>query len=142
MILDDRNEIGTDLTLAGFGVGVPTMFGDAFDLSVSGRQLPALFMVACCTETAASAGAATAVLSIVSAANGSFSSRTVHGSTGAIALASLQRGRVVMRMPLPGGPYGAYLGLQLTVGGAVFTAGKLSIALTNDPTAWQALARR
>lgn len=142
MILDDRSEICTELSLTGFGVGVPSMFGDAFDMSVSGRQLNGLYMMATCIETATSAGAATAMLSIVSAANGSFSSRSVHGSSGAIAVASLQRGRVVMRMPLPGGLYGAYLGLQLTVGGAVFTAGKLSIALTNDPTAWQALARR
>lgn len=133
MILDDRNEIGTVLSLAGFAVGSPSNFGDAFDLSVSGRQLPALFMVATCIETAGSAGAATASLAIVSASN---------GSSGPIPLASLQRGRVVMCMPLPAGQFGAYLGMQLTVGGAVFTAGKLSIALTNDPPSWQAFARR
>lgn len=141
MILDDRSEIGTALSLTGYGVGA-SMFGDAFDLSHTGRQLNGLYMIATCTETATSAGAATAMLSIVSASNGSFTSRTVHGSSGAIALASIQRGQVVMCMPLMPGPYGAYLGLQLTVGGAVFTAGKLSIALTNDPTAWRAYGRR
>lgn len=142
MILDDRNEISTILSLSGVGVGIPTMVGDAIDLGQSGHRIGELFVVATCTETATSAGAATASLAIVSASNGSFASPIVHGSSGPIPLASLQRGRVVMCMPLPAGSFGAYLGMQLTVGGALFTAGKLSIALTNDPPSWQAFARR
>ncbi|MBT9491484.1 MAG: hypothetical protein IV107_03880 [Paucibacter sp.] len=141
MITDSRNEICTELSLSGFGLGA-SMFGDNFNLSVSGRQLDGLFLVAACTESAASAGAATATLSIVSAPNGSFTSPTVHGSTGAIALGRLQRGQFVMCMPIPAGPYGAFLGLRLTVGGAVFSGGKLSVALVSDPSAWRAHAKR
>lgn len=136
MIIDDRSEICTELSLSGFGIGAH-MFGDAIDLKVSGRQLDGLFLVAACIESAASAGAATAMLSVVSAPSGAFSSPTVHGSTGAIALARLQRGQFAVCMPIPAGPYGAFLGVQLTVGGAVFTAGKLSIALVSDPSAWR-----
>lgn len=137
MILDDRSEICSPIGLAGLGLGA-NMFGDAFDLAHTGRQLTGLYVMATCTETATSSGAATATLSLVSAADGSFTNPTVHGSTGAIALASIQSGRTMMCMPLPAGPFGKYLGVRLTVGGAVFTAGKLAIALVNDPAAWQA----
>ena len=141
MIIDDRSEICTELSLSGYGP-VPTLFGDNFYLSTSGRQLDGLFLVAACIESAASAGAATAMLSVVSASTSAFNTPTVHGSTGPIALARLQRGQFAVCMPIPAGPYGIYLGVQLTVGGgASFTAGKLSIALVSDPSAWRAYKR-
>lgn len=93
----------------------------------------AMFLVVLCTEDATAGGAATLTITLESDSTANLAtSPTVHFSTGALALAALKSGQMLVAAPLPRGDYEKYLGVRFTVATGPLTAGKFTAFLTRE----------
>jgi len=126
------------------GVAGTYLVGDQLDLKYATQALNQadmdyrdLYLVAKVTTTATSAGSATLQLSVASddTAAVSTTTSTVHYTTTAVPVASLVAGYEVFCLKLPRHPVGyeRFLGILQITGTAAFTAGKLSVYLTDSP---------
>ena len=148
MILDESTLFANSKALSGLSLGT-SLFGNVIDLSwpflTSGHsigQVP-LWLTISVPIAAASGGLATAQFALVSdsaAAIATDGSATLHWQGGAIPVAAMAAGYQAVSIMLPPGPYERYLGLLITVGTAVFTAGKIDAALTPASHDWKAYA--
>lgn len=136
MILDEKLELCDAVSAAGTAATV--VLGDQVDLVTIGRELlDSLYLVI--TVGVAFTGGTSAAFELVSDSVATLdSSPTIHGSTGAIAVASLPVGARIV-IPLPLGPYERYLGVRVTRVGTIST-GTINAFLTNDPQTWKAYA--
>ena len=143
MILDERTEF-CDATSAILAIG-NAIIGDVVDLGATptlrdignGQQL--YWVIQVDTTFVGATSTTTFELSSDSAA-ALTTSRTVHASTGAIAVATLVAGYTII-IPVPWGvTYERYLGVWETVATANVTAGKINSFLVTDPSAWNAYA--
>lgn len=138
MIIDALNQFA-DAVALNTGGAADYNIGDAIDLSVA-RNIGAgigagqLWLVILVDTTATSGGSATGAFSLITDDNSSFSSATVIYATGAIAVASMVAGTMLLCIPLPpSDSYERYIGLRQTTAVAAFTAGKITAFLTNTP---------
>lgn len=143
MILDERGEF-CDATALNTGAAGTYLIGDVMDLGSTSQDIGAgedLYVVVQVDTAATSGGAATGNFKLVSDAQAAIAtdgSATEHLASGAIAVASLTAGRLVMAAKVPPGTYERYLGILQVTGTAAFTAGKVNAFLTKDISRWQA----
>lgn len=142
MILDELLEF-CDATSAILNVG-NAIIGDVVDLGAAptlkgiGNGEPLYLVIQVDTTFVGATSTTTFELSSDSTADLA-TSRTVHVSTGAIAVATLVAGyTLAIALPI-GATYERYLGLWETVATANVTAGKINAFLTHDVARWVAL---
>ncbi len=145
MIMDDRLEFA-DAAALSLAAPATHLLGDVVDLSVVrdiGVGNKDLYLVIQVDTTVTGGGGCTVQFFLASddaAAIAVDGSASVHGSTLAIAVATLVAGyQIYIPVPRQGGtPYERYLGVIYTVGAAAVTAGKVNAFLTLSPPAWKA----
>lgn len=86
------------------------------------------------TETYTSGGAATGQFKFQTDDNTGFASATDLFDSGALALATLVQGYIVLSRPVSESEIEGFTQCELTIGTAVMTAGKFSAYLTTNPT--------
>jgi hypothetical protein len=136
-ILDEGTFFGNNRSIITGATGT-SVLSNVIDMSMHdhSKGRTDLWFIANVSTAAASAGAATAQLHLVSddaAALATDGSATYHFSTGPIPVASLVAGFQVCCVLLPPGKYERYLGVLMTVGTSTFSAGKLDMFLTAAP---------
>jgi hypothetical protein len=107
---------------------------DKIDLATVGRDISRhneLRAVAQLGAAVTSAGAATVDVQLVESASADLSSPVVLASTGALALAALTAGAVLMDIPVPATEL-RYLGFQYVIGTATTTAGTVNAGLVKN----------
>lgn len=143
MILDERNEF-CDATALNTGVAATYLIGDVIDLGSTSQDVGAgedLYCVIQVDTAATSGGAATGNFKLASDAQAAIATdgtATEHLASGAIAVADLTAGKLVMAAKIPAGTYERYLGILQVTGTAAFTAGKVNAFLTKDISKWTA----
>jgi len=142
VISDERTTFARNVAL---NTGAPGAYviGDAIDTGIDADAGGSdLYLVIAVRETAASSGAATLAIRLMSASTASLNpaTATAHGESPTLALAALVAGRAIWTTPLPRGAYRRWIQLVQVTGGAAFTGGKVSAFLTDTPSAWRALA--
>ena len=145
MILDERNEFADANTAGLQGTAGTELVGDVIDLGLTGRDIsngqPLYLVIVVDTEVDSAADGSTCNFILASDASATIAtdgSASEHGSTGAIAEASLTAGA---KFVLPVGQvdtFERYLGVLVTRAVATVTAGAVSAFLTMDPTGWKA----
>lgn len=144
MIIDKLAEFADAVALSQAGTGAAQL-GDAIDLGVArdvGNGQP-LYLIITVDTAVTSGGSATVEFQIRSdsTANLDTSTSSLHGSTGAIPVASLSQGAgFCMALPLAGIDYERYLGVVAVVGTAALTAGKVNAFLSIDQYGWKPYA--
>lgn len=143
MIMDKSAEFADAVALSTAGTGSVAL-GSAMNLRTArdiGNGQP-VYLVITVDTAVTSGGSATVEFEIRSDSTSTIdtSAGTLHGSTGAIPVASLTQGATfVMSLPIEGVEYEQYLGIIAVVGTAALTAGKVNAFLTCDPHGWKAV---
>ena len=151
MIVDTFNEFGDNKALNTGAAGsylvgnvidtLPNAGGVGGNITSNLGTERALWLVIQVTTTATSGGSATGQWSLCSDAQAAIAvdgSQTTHYTSAAIPVATLVAGYRVCCVRLPAGTYERYLGIVQTTGTAAFTAGKVDMFLTDNPSNWTA----
>jgi hypothetical protein len=145
MELDRLNTFADNVALSTAATG-RQVIGDQIDMRLVAQNIGAgrpAYIYGVVTQAFTSGGAATVDFEVVSDATAALAtdgSSTRHLSTGAIPVAQLTAGRVILSVALPQGAplYERFLGIVANVATAALTAGRVDFYLTYDPPdAWQ-----
>lgn len=150
MILDERTEFADDLSLNTGAAGTYNL-GDQIDLSVSSRDLGVggeLFLVIQASrDITVAAGTGTLQLQLVSDSTPTIAtdgSQTVHARTASFATSTtaIKAGTTLYAgaLPMEGGAYERYLGVQQITGSTAINAGGINAFLTMDVGKFRAYA--